>query len=109
MNFWATWCPPCRGETPDLQAFYEEHQADGFVILGLNQQESLSTATEFTEEFGVTYPILLDELGDVSNAYRVSTGLPVSMLIGPDGVVVDIVVGRVLDEKLAEYAETYSF
>ena len=86
LNFWASWCGPCRGETPALQAFFEE-RAPGLVVVGVNQQESREAAAAFAGEFGVTYPIALDADGRVSAAYRVSTGLPVSFLIDPAGVV----------------------
>lgn len=86
LNFWASWCGPCRGETPALRDFHEE-RADGVTVVGVNQQESRAAAAGFAEEFGVPYPIALDVDGRVSAAYRVSTGLPVSFLIDPEGVV----------------------
>ena len=86
LNFWASWCGPCRGETPELQEFFER-QSPGLVVVGVNQQETVETAREFAEAFGVTYPIPLDTDGQVSSAYRVSTGLPVSFLIDPEGVI----------------------
>ena len=108
VNFWATWCGPCRAETPDLQRFFTEHPT-GFSIIGVNQQESAEVAAAFAEDFDVTYPIALDLTGAVNTAYRVSTGLPITFLIDPEGVIVDIAIGRVLQSKLDEYAETYPF
>ena len=103
LNFWASWCGPCRGETPALQAFFER-QAPGLVVVGVNQQEDAETAREFVEAFAVTYPIALDRDGQVSSAYRVSTGLPVSFLIDPEGVIQGVHLGALTPEDLAELA-----
>jgi peroxiredoxin len=103
LNFWASWCGPCRAETPALQAFFEQ-EAPGLVVVGVNQQESADTAREFTEQFTVTYPIALDRDGQVSGAYRVSTGLPVSFLIDPEGVIRRVHLGALTEDDLAELA-----
>ena len=103
LNFWASWCGPCRGETPALQAFFER-QAPGLVVVGVNQQEGAETAREFSDGFGVTYPIVLDTDGQVSSAYRVSTGLPVSFLIDPEGVIQGVHLGALTGDDLADLA-----
>ncbi|MYD28514.1 MAG: redoxin domain-containing protein [Dehalococcoidia bacterium] len=103
LNFWASWCGPCRGETPALQAFFED-RSPGLVVVGVNQQETAETAGAFTEQFDVTYPIVLDADGQVSGAYRVSTGLPVSFLIDPEGVIQRVHLGALTDSDLAELA-----
>ena len=103
LNFWASWCGPCRAETPALQAFFER-EAPGLVVVGVNQQETADTAREFTEQFAVTYPIALDRDGQVSGAYRVSTGLPVSFLIDPEGVIRRVHLGALTEDDLAELA-----
>lgn len=103
LNFWASWCGPCRGETPALQAFFER-ESPGLVVIGVNQQETAETAGAFTDQFAVTYPIALDADGQVSGAYRVSTGLPVSFLIDPDGVIQRVHLGALTDSDLAELA-----
>lgn len=107
VNFWASWCGPCRGETPDLQALYERASGRGVVVLGVNQQEPLETARGFAREFGVTYPVILDRSGVVSAAYRVGRGLPVSFLVDPDGVITRIYLGRVTAEELARLETEY--
>ncbi len=107
LNFWASWCGPCRGETPDLQALQVRAGGPGFTIIGVNQQESPGDARSFTEQFGVTYPVLLDRSGEVSNAYRVGRGLPVSVLVGPDGVVLRTYIGRISAEDLAAIEDEY--
>jgi len=102
VNFWASWCGPCKAETPDLQAFYENFRDTGFVILGVNQQERQEAAQSFADEFGVTYPVLLDRSGEVSEAYRVGRGMPVSFLVSPEGVIERVYVGALKDEQFGE-------
>ncbi len=99
LNFWASWCGPCRTETPILQDFSVAHPDKNVVVVGINQQEQPGTARDFAEEFDVTYPMLLDRTGQVSDAYRVSSQLPVTIIIDPDGVVVRTHVGPVLRES----------
>lgn len=99
LNFWASWCGPCKGETPELQAFSEEMADKGLVVLGVNQQEKPETAAKFLADFGVTYPSVLDRNGDVSVAYRVGSGLPITMLIGPDGVITRVFRGALTEEN----------
>ncbi|MCK9517469.1 MAG: TlpA family protein disulfide reductase [Dehalococcoidia bacterium] len=107
LNFWAAWCPPCRQETPTLQAFANEHP-EGLVVLGVNQQEAASVARDFIDEYGVTYPTALDLTGEVSVAYRVSRGgLPASLLIDPEGVIREIHLGQIREDDLAALAAEY--
>lgn len=107
INFWASWCGPCRGETPDLEAFYRQYRDRGLVVLGVNQQEPEGTARSFAELFEVTYPILLDRTGGVSDGYRVSTGLPISFFVDRDGVIRRIFIGRVEPDDLEALARDY--
>jgi len=106
LNFWATWCGPCRQETPDLQRL-QERRPDTVVILGVNQQESMDTAGEFAGEYDLTYPLALDSSGQVSAAYRVSRSLPVSVLVDPTGVIREIHIGRIDDEDLVNLEAEY--
>jgi thiol-disulfide isomerase/thioredoxin len=98
LNFWASWCGPCRAETPALQEFSRRMAGRSLVVVGVNQQETPATARDFAEGFGVSYPMALDRDGDVSVAYSVSSGLPISMLIGPDGVIERIFRGALAEE-----------
>ena len=87
LNFWATWCAPCRHETPFLQALYEARKDDGLVVVGasLDTGDAREQVRSFVEEYGVTYPILLDPQMRGMDAYRV-LGLPATFLLDRDGV-----------------------
>ncbi|MGE3074960.1 MAG: TlpA family protein disulfide reductase [Dehalococcoidia bacterium] len=102
LNFWASWCRPCRDETPDLQSFYEHNGNEGFVVFGVNWQERPSAARDFVDDFGVSYPVVLDESGEVSEAYGVGRALPMSFLIAPDGVIEHIYYGRISESQMTD-------
>lgn len=105
VNFWATWCPPCAAEIPDLEAVYQARKDEGFVILGVNVQDHPDMAEAFVADFGMTYPVLLDETDQVSNEYRTQS-LPMSILVDRDGVIqvrhVGYLSGGQLEQYLAE-------
>lgn len=84
LNFWATWCPPCREEMPDFERIYQEH-ANQLVVLGVNLLESPDDIRRFLRnEVGVTYPILLDRKGEVAQGYRLFTQ-PTTFFIDEEG------------------------
>jgi cytochrome c-type biogenesis protein len=92
LNFWATWCGPCREEMPDFQTIYDLHQSDGFSVLAVNYtptESSLDDVRAFTVEFGVSFPVVLDEDGAINEKlYRDAIlGYPTSFLIDADGVI----------------------
>jgi len=90
INFWATWCPPCREELPAIQTMH--HNSDDLVVLGVNFQEGLADVRPFVEEAGLTFPILLDEEGRVAKAYR-ARSLPTSFFLSPDGIITAVHIG----------------
>ena len=95
INFWATWCAPCREEMPALQAAYEKLADQGLVVLGVNwtQVDYLPDVEAFVEALGLTFPILLDSDGTVSEDLYQVLGLPTSVLIGRDGTVRAVRIG----------------
>jgi cytochrome c biogenesis protein CcmG/thiol:disulfide interchange protein DsbE len=94
INFWTTWCPPCRAETPALETSYEAYKDSDVVVLGVNltDQDSLKEVESFVQEFGLTYPILLDRDGAVGLLYQLN-GLPTTFFINRQGVIRTVVVG----------------
>ncbi len=99
VNFWATWCPPCRLEMPAIQEVYERAHERGFEVLAVNLQESDAHTSAFVQEMGLTFPILSDRTGSVSGTYRVIS-LPTTFFIDRSGVIRDIVVGGPLSRAL---------
>ena len=73
VNFWATWCAPCRQEMPHLNRLYEKYRGAGFVLLGVNVDDDTAKAAEVAAKLGVTFPVLLDTDKSVSKLYDVST------------------------------------
>ncbi len=102
VNFWASWCDPCRAEAPELQAFYERHKAD-LVVLGIATEDLTGDSLEFVEEFGLTYPQLRDQDPDQSKEDFAMTGLPENFLIDPTGKVALIRRGPVDEAYLEDY------
>jgi cytochrome c-type biogenesis protein len=98
LNLWATWCGPCRTETPYLQSLYEERSADGFRIVGVSLDVGNDTEqiAQFVEEFGVTYTILHDPQMRGMDLYQV-LGLPATFLIDREGVLRWMRYGPILE------------
>ena len=98
LNFWATWCPPCREEMPALQKVYRDMHEHGVIVVGVNLGEPASRVREFVDEFGVEFPILLDHHGEVAQEYRVRA-LPVTFWIDRSGIIRDITIGGPMPEE----------
>ena len=104
MNFWATWCPPCRAEIPHLVSAYEKYGDEGLEILAVDLQSDVDpdAVRAFAQEFGMTFPILLDSTGSVERAYLVR-GYPTSIFIGRDGVIERIHWGPMTGGQVQEF------
>ncbi len=105
INFWASWCEPCRDEAPALQEFHRAHP-QRFTVLGINLDDNTDDAGEFVEEYGLSYPQLRDGDGrERRDAYGM-TGFPESFLVDPEGRIALIRRGPVDETYLAEYVDT---
>ena len=93
LNFWATWCEPCRTEMPSLQAMAASTQRDGVVVVAVNYRESADVIRRFLERLPFKVPILLDSDGDVTTAWTPRV-FPSTVLVGRDGVPVHTVLGE---------------
>lgn len=100
LNFWATWCEPCRTEMPSLQAMAASMQRDGVVVVAVNYRESADLIRRFLERMPFKVPILLDSDGDATTAWTPRV-FPSTVLVGRDGVPVHTVLGE-LDWNGAE-------
>lgn len=84
LNFWASWCPPCRAEAPMLEAMWRELKGQDVVFLGVNTQDEAPRAQAFLDEFGITYPNGRDPGGRIAIDYGV-WGLPEAFVVDPEG------------------------
>jgi len=92
LNFWATWCPPCREEMPAMNRAHKKLSNDNVVILAINVGEDEDTIFEFTGNYPVAFPLLMDKDGKVIKRYPVM-GLPTTYIISPTGIVTHRTVG----------------
>jgi cytochrome c biogenesis protein CcmG/thiol:disulfide interchange protein DsbE len=102
INFWASWCMPCRAEMPEIVRAYATHKADGLIVLAINMtfQDSLPEAQAFAKEFHMPFPVLLDDTGAVArDAYRLSV-LPMSFFVDRKGVIVHRQIGAMNGKQL---------
>lgn len=99
LNFWASWCVPCREEAPVLERGWKRHGPRGVLYLGLNMQDVTEDARGFLDEFGITYPNIREPDRDTAIAYG-ATGIPETYFVSADGRVVSHVVGVVSDKQL---------
>ncbi len=102
VNVWASWCNPCRDESPALQDFYEQHEDQNFTILGVDSQDTIEDAGRFIKEFGLTYPHLHDGSGDYADELG-TTGVPESFLVNPQGKLALPRPGPVTKEYLNDF------
>jgi cytochrome c biogenesis protein CcmG/thiol:disulfide interchange protein DsbE len=102
VNFWASWCDPCKEEAPLLENSWKQMQAQGknVAFLGIDFQETDTPARSFAEAYAITYPLVLDTRGSASNAYHISS-LPDTIFINRDGIVVSKVSQQITAQLLA--------
>jgi peroxiredoxin len=92
LNFWATWCAPCRKEIPQFVDAYDRYETEGLIVIGLNLQEGKSIVGRYAEDFGMNFPIAIDRDGEVGDRYRL-LGLPTTFFIDRDGVISSVFTG----------------
>jgi peroxiredoxin len=102
VNFWATWCGPCRLEMPELQARYDALKDQGFTVLAVNLDEPRDDAALFAQDLGLSFPVLLDPGATVNDRYRVR-GYPTTYFIDRDGNVDALHVGILSAAQLDDY------
>ncbi|MFC7366287.1 MULTISPECIES: TlpA disulfide reductase family protein [Bhargavaea] len=105
LNFWATWCPPCREEMPEMQSYYEEKTNDRFEIIAVNatttEQSSGQAVEPFAAELGLTFPILMDMEGTITDQFEVMF-FPTTYLLDEDGVIIERIVLPLNEQLLAD-------
>jgi peroxiredoxin len=103
LNFWATWCPPCRAEMPAFQRLYARYADRGLTVIAINAafSDTPEAVADFRQHYGLTFPILLDASGEVNRSYRI-TALPTTFFIDPQGMIREVVVGGPMSEAAIE-------
>lgn len=105
VNFWASWCIPCKDEAPLLEQAWQDNKERGLVILGVDSQDFRDDARSFMKRFGLTYPIVYDGKGSTLGKYGI-TGFPETFFVGRDGNLVDVhIVGGLDSEQNRERFE----
>ncbi|MFC4712151.1 peroxiredoxin family protein [Planococcus dechangensis] len=101
LNFWATWCPPCRAEMPHMQQFHEDNTDSDVEILAVNltaQDNGAEAISSFIDEFGLTFSIPMDETGSTAQSYQIRT-VPTTYILNTRGEIAEKIVGP-MDEQI---------
>ena len=101
LNFWGTWCGPCRREMPEFQKAYEEWGEEGLLILAIAYNDTEAAIRDFRDEFGLTFPLALDDSGEINDSYAVQTR-PSTYIIGRDGLIRTKHFGIMTEPQLQE-------
>ncbi len=101
INFWATWCGPCRTEMPAIEAAYQKYKGEGLVVLAVDFDEPRDVVAEFTNALGLTFEILLDPGATVNDTYRVRN-YPTSFFVSRDGTIAAFQIGAMTEAQLFE-------
>lgn len=101
INFWASWCPPCKAEMPDFQLAYQEYQETDLEIISVNStfQDSLPDLILFVDQNQLTFPVLLDISGTATRSYNIHS-LPTTFFIDRSGIIKNVIVGGPLPLSL---------
>ncbi|MFZ2488327.1 MAG: TlpA disulfide reductase family protein [Anaerolineae bacterium] len=99
INFWATWCPPCREEMPGFVNVYNRYKADDVLVIGVNAEETAAEAADFVRSYQMTFPVALDERGELMQLYNVR-GLPTTVFIDKEGHIAGIWSGLLPENEL---------
>ncbi len=105
LNFWGTWCAPCKKEMPAMGRQYETYKDQGVQILAVNIAESDLKVRTFAEQYGMVFPTLIDKTKSVMEVYNIKT-LPATLLINPEGKITKIITGEMNEKDIQEYLES---
>jgi cytochrome c biogenesis protein CcmG/thiol:disulfide interchange protein DsbE len=102
INYWATWCVPCKDEMPAIEAAYQEHKDTGLTVLAVDADEGLTEVTSFVTSLDISFEVLMDPGSTVNELYRVRA-YPTSFFVGRDGTIMAMQIGVMNEAQLAEH------
>ncbi|MDA1475168.1 thiol-disulfide oxidoreductase ResA [Bacillus changyiensis] len=102
VNFWASWCGPCKKEMPVIEQAYQQYKNDRFEVVAVNIQEPDATVKNFLKDHQLTFPVVLDKTGDIYDSWGVNN-IPVSYFISPDGTIKRKFEGEMSKEQLDQW------
>lgn len=105
LNFWGTWCKPCKKEMPAINNQYKQFKDQGVQILGINIAQSNLEVSSYADKLGVEFPIAIDKTKSVMRAYNVDP-LPTTVLIDKDGKIVKIITGEMTEKDIEKYLKS---
>lgn len=101
LNFWATWCPPCRAEMPDMEKFYQDTEVEVLAINLLEAERTIDDVDQFVDEYELTFPILLDEFIEVAMTYEIQP-IPTTFMIDSEGIIQFKSIGPLTYDQMVE-------
>lgn len=105
LNFWATWCGPCRDELPHMQQYYDEATDIEMIAINRTDQDyGIDKIQAFTDEYGLTFPVVLDEDGDIAKKYGV-LAIPSTYFLDENGTITAVISGPLTAEQIATYMD----
>ncbi len=102
INFWGTWCEPCKREMPALETAYSTYKTNGFNVISINLGQSKFVTEKFVDQYDLSFPVLIDQDGSIKEAYYVGN-LPASFLVNEAGVIEQVHEGELSEEMLEEW------
>lgn len=105
LNFWGTWCEPCKKEMPAMTRQYEVYKEQGVEILAVNIEQSTFEVESFMRQYGLNFPVAIDTTGDVKYAYSIIQ-LPATILVDEHGIIMNIITGEMSEQQIASHMES---